>query len=147
MLQRIQAKISQARGFRVAVDAKYAALFAQFVFEWINHAFRLSRLRVAFNRASQSSGKTRPRIRVINMPARRNHDRKQRRSRGRLLRIEIENPKVNGEAESYERTTEVLVRAGAVGSGLCSSIHRASDENRRTGDCPDADAGRRQDHL
>ena len=44
MLQRVQAQISQARGFRVAIDAKHAALFMQFVFLWIDHAFRLSRI-------------------------------------------------------------------------------------------------------
>src|SRR5205814_9825015 len=57
MLQRVQAEISQARGFGVAVNAKHATLFTKFVFEWIDHAFRLSRLRIAFNRASQSFGK------------------------------------------------------------------------------------------
>ncbi len=95
MLQRVQAEISQARRFRMAVDAKHAALFMKFVFQWIDHAFRLSRLRVAFNHASQSGGKTRPRIRVINMPARRDRGRKQRRSRARLLKYRNRESKAN----------------------------------------------------
>src|SRR5712692_2607587 len=97
MLQRVQAEIGQTRGLRVPVDAKHAALFTQFVFERIDHAFRLSRLRMAFNRASQSSGKTRPLIRVINMPARCDRDRKQRRSRVGLLKIEMQSQWLIGE--------------------------------------------------
>src|SRR5216684_2898885 len=104
MLQRVQAEISQARGFRVAVDAKHAALFTQFVFEWIDHAFRLSRLRMAFNHASQSSGKTRRRIRVINMPARRSRP-KATPIAGRPTKHRNPNPEVNRRTESYERTT------------------------------------------
>src|SRR5713226_7573947 len=147
MLQCIQAEIGQAGGFRVPVDAEHAALFTEFIFERIDHTSRLSRLCMAFNRASRSSGKTRLQIRVINMPATCDRNRKQRRSQAGLLKIEMRTQWLFGEAESYERTTEVLVCAGVGIGALRSSVHRASHENPSASGCPVANAGRRESDL